>query len=202
MTRVLPQLTGLKLFYTFSTLFFLSFFVSHCFAESAATSEWKISADKITRFENPNSIVAEGNIVLKKREKLPPAPINKEIAVAEWAELLEEEVTAAEVTPEDLQKDPKPRYTTRVIIKADWVAYDIEKEAIKARGNVSIESGDDKLFAEQAEIDLKKETGSFTDAKIIRKDHALHLEGKKIAKTGPKSYTIDDVSVAFTVAAH
>lgn len=192
MTRVLPQLIGLKLIYTFSILFFLSFFVSHCFAESAATSEWQISADKITRFENPNSIVAEGNIILKKQEKLPPVPIQKAVTVADWAELLEEEVVVEEVTPEDLEKDTEPRYATKVIIKADWIAYDIEKEAIKARGNVSIESGDDKLFAEQAEIDLKKETGSFTDAKIIRKEHDLHLEGKKIEKTGPKSYSIDD----------
>lgn len=41
-------------------------------AETVATEEWNITADKITRYEDPQSVVAEGNIILQKREKLPP----------------------------------------------------------------------------------------------------------------------------------
>ncbi len=191
MTRVLPHLTGLKYICILTSLLFLSFFVSNCFAESASTSEWNISADKITRFDSPESIIAEGNIVLKKREKLPPKPIKVDTTVTSWTVLLEEEGTATEVSPEDLQKDKKPRIVTTITIKADWLAYDIEKQSIKARGNVSIESVDDKLYADQAQIDLTTETGSFTDAKIIRKDHDLHLEGNKIEKTGLKTYYVE-----------
>ncbi len=192
MTRVLPQIKGPKYICGFTILFFLLFFATFCFAESTATSKWNISADKITRFENPESIVAEGNIVLEKREKKPPKPPKKDTTVSDWAELLEEEVIVEEVTPEDIENAPKARFVTKVTIKADWIAYDIEKQSIKARGNVSVISGDDKLFADQAQIDLQNETGSFTEAMIIRKEHELHLEGKEIKKTGVKSYYVED----------
>lgn len=192
MTRFLPHLTGSRYIYVFLMLFFLSFFVSNCFAESATTSEWKISADKITRFQDPESIVAEGNIVLEKREKLPPKPPKKAETRSDWSELLEEETVVEEFTPKELEKDQELRIVTKVVIKADWIAYDIKKQSIRARGNVSITSGDDQLFADEAELDLKKETGSFTGAKIVRKEHDLHLEGKKITKTGLKTYHIED----------
>jgi LPS-assembly protein len=160
-------------------------------AESAATAEWNISADKITRFQDPERIIAEGNIILEKSEKVPPpAPRGK--SVSDWNVLLEEETEAPEITPEDLPKDQTPQYRTTVVIKADWVSYDIDKQFIEAKGNVSITSGDDKLTAEDARIDLTKETGLFEQAVITREDHALHLEGKKIEKTGLNTYRIED----------
>ncbi|NOX80982.1 MAG: hypothetical protein GXP57_07840, partial [Deltaproteobacteria bacterium] len=35
-------------------------------AEVMATPQWQITADKIIRYEKPASIIAEGNVVLKK----------------------------------------------------------------------------------------------------------------------------------------
>lgn len=164
-----------------------------CLAQSESTSEWNISADKITRFDNPESIIAEGNIVLEKREKLPPPlPKAKGVKLSQWAELLEEDVAVKEITPEDLPTDTAPVFQTKVTIKADWVAYDVEKQSIRARGNVSIETADDKLFADEAEVDLTKEIGALDTATIIRKDHDVHLEGRKIEKTGLKTYHIVD----------
>lgn len=171
-------------------LFFL--YASPCFSETTATAEWNISADKITKFENPESIVAEGNIVLQKREKLPPQLREKPASVSSWAELLEEPVEDTRVTPDDLPAQQQPRFETRVTIKADWIAYDVENESIRARGNVSIETADDTILAEEAEVDLTKEIGNLEQATIVRKDNQLHLEGEKIEKTGVKTYRIED----------
>ncbi len=194
MTRFLPQTKGLKHLFILQTLVLLAIILvsSSSLAESTATAEWNITADKITRFKEPESIIAEGNIVLEKREKIPPKAPRRKAEVSAWAELLEEEVKATELTPDDLPKDRKPKYETKAIIKADWVAYDIENQTIRARGNVSVDTGDDQLFADEAEVDLSKEIGSFGEAVIIRKDYDLHLEGSKIEKTGVKTYRIEN----------
>ncbi len=190
MTKVLPHfITSRNIFPLI--VFFLMCSAGYSVAETAATSEWDISADKITRFENPESIIAEGNIVLIKKEKIPPKPKKQEVLTA-WSELLEEKVEVVEVTPQDLETDSKPQYQTKVRISADWVAYDVQKKIIKARGNVTVKSGDDMLFADQAEVNLEKETGTFTDARITRKENELHVEGSVIQKTGENTYRVED----------
>lgn len=161
-------------------------------AETVDTKEWQISADKITRYEDPQSIVAEGNIVLTKIEKLPPKPIKKESMETDWSLLLEEKVDEPVVTPEELPEEGEARYETKVVIKADWIAYDVALENIKARGNVSIKTGGDQLFAEKGTVNLKQMTGTFENATILRQEKDLHLEGSVIEKTGLKTYRIQD----------
>ena len=51
---------------------------------------------------------------------------------------------------------------------------------------------DDQLFAKEGILNLVNETGNFSDATILRKENSLHLEGKKIEKTGVDTYRIDD----------
>jgi LPS-assembly protein len=189
----LPLTAVLK--YSFLLLVSLVFFSfpASVFAEKAITEEWQISADKITRFDNPESIIAEGNIELIKRDKLPPNPPRKGAEVTNWSVLLEEKATAEETTT---QKEPgtkeEPRYATRVTIKADWMAYDVALGTIKARGHVDIATNDEKLVAEQAVVNLTRDTGTFTNAKLTRKQKELHLEGKTIEKTGVRTYHIVD----------
>ncbi len=192
-TRILPQYKEPKRIFVFPALLFLFFFSSTCLAESTATSEWNISADKITRFEKPQRIIAEGGIVLEKREKVVPQPPQTgQTDISSWAELLGEEVEEPDITPDDLTEEQVPRYQTKTIIKADWISYDIEEQSIMAKGNVSIESGQDELTADEARIDLSKELGSFAEAVITREDHELHLEGRNVEKTGINSYRIED----------
>ncbi len=189
----MPQFKEPKRVFVFPVLLFLFLFSSTCLAESTATSEWNIAADKITRFEKPQRIIAEGSIVLEKREKVVPQPPQSvHTDVSTWAELLGEETIEPETTPDDLTEEQVPRYQTKTIIKADWISYDIEEQSILAKGNVSIESGQDKLTADEARIDLSKELGSFADAVITREDHQLHLEGRKVEKTGINTYRIED----------
>ena len=82
-------------------------------AESVATEEWDITADKLTRFDQPASIIAEGNIVLVKRKQLPPKKETTGIDTTEWSELLEEESAPEEVTPADLEEEREPYTRTR-----------------------------------------------------------------------------------------
>lgn len=188
----LPQSTGLKYSFGLLAVFLICGFPLNVFAEKVATEEWQISADKITRYENPQSIIAEGNIVLVKREKLPPQTVKKETNVTDWSTLLEEKTQPTQITPKDLEINKKPRYATKVTIKADWMAYDVTLGTIKARGHVDVISGDDRLYAEQGVVNLTRETGTFTNATITREKNSLHLEGKTIEKTGLNTYRVID----------
>ncbi len=192
MTNVLPHLKGLTLIRIVPAALFFLLVPSLCFAESTATSEWNISADKITRLNDPERIIAEGNIILEKREKILPKPRQRQARGSDWAVLLEEEEVDDSLTPDELPQQQKPRFETTSVIEADWVSYNVDEQSITARGNVSIDTGDDQLFAEEAQIDLATETGSFDEALIKRKKHQLHLEGRSIEKTGVKSYRIED----------
>jgi LPS-assembly protein len=161
-------------------------------AETVATEEWNISADKITRYEDPQSVVAEGNVILQKREKLPPPVKETPEEVSDWSELLGEEPKKEEMTADAIDAAPVETMRTTVTIKSDWIVYDTTLESIKARGHVSIDNGEDVLTADQASIDLTKETGTFTNATVVRTDKSLHLEGKTIEKTGVNTYNIGD----------
>ena len=178
---------------TISTLLVMLFTAVQVQAESAVTAEWNISADSITRLENPPRIIAEGNIVLVKRKKTsPPLASESQREFAEWATLLEEEYLVPAPTPEDILQPQEQEFEVQAVIKADRISYDMEKQTIEAEGNVSIESGGDRLVAQQGVVNLNKETGSFTDAVITREDFEMHFEGKSIEKTGVKTYRVED----------
>lgn len=161
-------------------------------SQAVTTEEWDITADKITRYDNPESIVAEGNIVLVKRKKMPPRQKSQKQEVSEWWELLEEEEPEAEVTPEDITEELKPVYKKEITIKADWMAYDVTLSTIKARGNVYVEADGQSISAEQAVVNLEQETGTFKKATLLGTEKDLHLEGEVIEKIGFKTYHIED----------
>lgn len=163
----------------------------YAYAEKVATEKWNISADKVIRYENPNSIVAQGNVVLEKNEKVTAKP-KKDLKFSTWAELLEENEKPTEARADQVEKEAAPEFQTTTTIKAEWIVYDVEFESIKAKGNVHITTKDEELFATEATINLPKETGTFTDATILRNELSLHLEGKSIEKTGLDTYRIGD----------
>lgn len=176
-----------------TSLIALSLPTSNGNTKTVTTEEWQIAADKITRYEDPGSIIAEGNVVLTKREQLPPELSKKQQKDSKWAEILEEPAKPPEeTTGQTLEKNISPRYETKVTIQADWIAYDVERGSIKARGHVAIKGSDDELRAEEGVVDLNKETGTFTDATILRKSLDLHLEGKTVEKTGFNTYHIEN----------
>ncbi len=191
MTFFLPHRTMLRKPLFFSVALAVTVCPFTGFAETVSTEEWQIAADKVTRFDNPESIVAEGNIILKKVRTLPPQ-VEKKQNITEWASLLGENPVVEEVSGDKLATDAEPVQVTEVTIEADWVAYDVVMQSIKARGNIVIHNDEDTLYADKAEINLTGETGSFSDATIIRNEKDLHFEGEKIEKTGINTYHIED----------
>lgn len=200
-TKLLPRLSVLILFFFIFPSLIISVPVasnadeSSSAAQKVATEEWDISADKIIRYENPESIVAEGNIVLIKRKKTPPKPPGSEDGVeglTDWSILLEEGQPEVEATPESLDTEQEPVFEEQIIIKADWMTYDVVLNTIKARGNVSVEADDQSIIAEQAVVNLEQETGTFKKATILGNEKDLHLEAEVIEKVGFKTYHIKD----------
>ena len=188
----LPRISSLTWVYCLVSLSLLNVLPQSGVAEEISTAEWNISADNVMRYEQPNSIIAKGNVILEKKELRPPKPPKSQSNVSSWAELLEENVQEPEVLAEEVNQDIKPQYKTAVTIRADWIVYDVELQSIKAKGNVQIDTGDDHLTAKEGTLNLINETGKFTDATILRKKQSLHLEGKTIEKTGFDTYTIVD----------
>lgn len=162
-------------------------------AETVQTAEWQIEADKILNFDNPKSVIAEGNVVLTKLRILPPKRKDTATQSSDWSLLLEEtETPKEELVTQEISKDTTPRTITEVTVKADWIAYDVEQNSIKAKGNVSVSNDTDQLLAEEGVLNLDSETGTFKEATILRKSLDLHLEGKTIEKTGVNTYHIVD----------
>ncbi len=158
-------------------------------AAAISAEEWEVTADKITRFEDPLSIIAEGNVVLEKiRKTTRPKKVKK--TQSNWNELLEEgeKIQEKKSGKEETVTESK----TMTTIKADWIAYDMDLASVKARGNLHIKIGPDELQAEEGKIDLNRETGTFKNAVIIRQYKDVHLEGRVIEKTGDLTYHIED----------
>ncbi len=188
----LPRLFSLRHVITIFILLTLIGVTEQGKTEEVATEEWNISADKVVRYEEPNSIIAKGNVILIKKKQVPLHPPKAKANVTSWAELLEEKTELPEVSADEISDKAETRYKTTVTIKADWIAYDVELESIKAKGNVQIITDDDQLRATEGTLKLTNETGLFVDAMVIRKQHSLHLEGKSIEKTGFDTYRIKD----------
>ena len=161
-------------------------------AEAVKAQQWEITADKLTRYEDPPSVVAEGNVILEKSESVTKQ--KKTEKKNDWSDLLEEspdQVLQAEQPDID---ETKTVTTTRVIttIKADWMVYDLDLGTVKARGDVLIDVGPDQLAAEEGVVNLNRETGTFSNATIIREYKDMHFEGRVIEKTGDLTYHMED----------
>ncbi len=62
-------------------------------AEAIRAMQWEITADKLTRFEDPASVIAEGNVILQKMENITRAAktVQKETDGKNWGDLLGED---------------------------------------------------------------------------------------------------------------
>lgn len=153
-------------------------------AEELDTEHWIITADRIVRYENPASIIAEGEVILEKKE---PDKTSQRPKPSQWDDLLGPDAEAPR------RKEPGPSgLVITTVIKADWAAYDVAREQVRARGNVHIQTLGDELFAESGIIRMKDQTGLFENTTIIREDKDLHLEGRVVEKTGELTYHIED----------
>ena len=74
-------------------------------AEAVRAMQWEITADKLTRFEDPASIIAEGNVILQKMENITKAAKEKTEG-KDWSDLLGEDTS-----PTDESNDPQTEDT-------------------------------------------------------------------------------------------
>ena len=131
--------------------------------------QWNLTADKMIREDNPPLLVAEGNVLLEKKEPVDPQ---------------------ANMPHKETQQTPQLKTVTTV--RADRVAYDFVKGSLEATGNLEIRVGADVLSADAGVINLNTATGRFTHATIIRHEKDIHFEGQLIEKTGERTYHIED----------
>lgn len=190
-------------------------------AESFQAQQWEISADKLTRLENPARIVAEGHVELVKTEKTKAQESGRKSKG--WGDLLGEEnaapakaeakddAAAPPPEPDEKAKDtlaaskavpviqdsagPAATVTVSKVmttVKADWMSYALDQGVVTMRGSVFIEIGPDRLTADAGEVNLNQETGTFDNALILRQYKDIHFEGRKVEKTGELTYHIED----------
>ncbi|MGV1100111.1 LPS-assembly protein LptD [Thiovibrio sp. JS02] len=112
---------------------------------------WEITADSLIHLKDPESILAEGNVILTRPK----------------------------------EQDPKA-----MVIRADWVRYDVERGTVKARGNVYVLSARDEIAARSADLDLEAKTGTFTDSTIFMAETHMFVRGDEVVKTGDFTYTL------------
>lgn len=155
-------------------------------AAAIQARQWELSADKLTRHENPPTIIAEGNVVLEKKEPVTTAPKRQP---SQWSGLLDEEAAEQSAKPAPA---PSAELKTVTTVKADWVSYDVTNGLLTAKGHLLIDIGTDQLKADSGTINLEKATGTFDNATVIRQDKDVHFEGKVIEKTGALTYHIAD----------
>jgi len=78
-----------------------------------------------------------------------------------------------------------------VEIRADWIYFSVAEQFIHARGHVSLQTEEEKVNAEEAEIYLSSETGTLVKTIIHIPGNELYFLADKAEKTGTYSYRFD-----------
>lgn len=80
----------------------------------------------------------------------------------------------------------------QLTLRADWIKYQIENEQVRAKGDLTLLADRDVITAATAEVNLGRRTGTFTDATLFYAENNLYLSGRRLEKTGPETYLLED----------
>ena len=80
-------------------------------AQSVNAEQWEITADKLTKYEDPPSVIAEGNVILEKKEKVTRP---QEPASSRWDQLLGESEEKKTKPKKKHRRKLNPRSKVRV----------------------------------------------------------------------------------------
>ena len=80
-------------------------------------------------------------------------------------------------------------------IAADLIRFNRQTMRAEAIGNVVAISGSDIVTGSYMQIDLEQEIGYIDDGTIFLKENNYHIQGNRIEKTGPKTYTVDRATI-------
>ena len=75
-----------------------------------------------------------------------------------------------------------------MVIKADWVRYNVRENTVSARGNLSFHSETEEATAGDAYFKLDDDTAVYTDATLFVPQSNLHFSGRRVEKTGELTY--------------
>lgn len=129
---------------------------------------WQVSADKISRFVNPASIIAEGHVVLVRQ------------GVSSLGQLATPGATAPSAGLKPLT------------ISGDWIRIDPVANVVRVRGHAVLDSAEERVTAELVDLDMEKETGHLERATIYFPGRSLYLTGEAVEKTGDLTYHLED----------
>ena len=133
-----------------------------------AATPWQVTADKISRFVNPPSIIAEGHVVLSRQ------------GVTSLAELAEPKAPQAD-------NGPKP-----LTISGDWIRLDPVTNQVRVRGHAVLDSEEEHVTADLADLDMNRQTGHLERATIHFPKRSLYLAGATVEKTGDLTYHLEE----------
>ena len=80
-------------------------------------------------------------------------------------------------------------------ITADTFRYNLQTKMAYAEGHVVLTAGSDILTGDYLESDMESEKGYITNGTIFIAKSNYHIQGDRIQKTGPESYTIGQAVV-------
>jgi len=131
-------------------------------------SPWQITADKISRFVNPPSVIAEGNVVLVRE------------GVASIGQMGTKDAHVA-------TGGAKP-----LTITGDWVRLDPVANLVKVRGHAVLDSDEEHITADLADMDMDRQLGHLQRATIYFPKRKIYLAGGEVQKTGELTYHLED----------
>jgi len=140
-------------------------------ADSApASTPWQVTADKVSRFVNPPCVIAEGHVVLVREGVASIGQIDRPAVAAPGA-----------------GGGLKP-----LTITGDWIRLDPDANLVKVRGHFVLDSEDEHVTAEVADLDMDRQTGALQKATIYFPKRSLYLAGDDVKKTGDLTYHLEN----------
>lgn len=133
-----------------------------------ASPPWQVSADKISRFTNPASIVAEGHVVMVRQ------------GVASVGQLVEPGAPAP-------GSGPKP-----LTISGDWIRLDPVSNLVRVRGHAVLDSEEEHITADLVDLNMDRQTGHLQHATLYFPKRKLYLAGETVEKTGDLTYHLEE----------
>lgn len=132
---------------------------------------WQVTADRILHFKNPDCLVAEGNVVMSRKNTANTAAGQEQAAGSSTNQ------PAAALKP--------------MTITGDWLRLE-PGNIVKVRGHAVLDSEDEHITADSARLNIDNHTGILHKATLYFPQRHVYLAGEQIEKTGELTYHLED----------
>lgn len=79
-----------------------------------------------------------------------------------------------------------------LVLKADWVRYNVNEGTVHARGNFSMRTAGEDVAAAEARVNLNDETATLTETRLFVPESNLHFSGSQVEKEDGVTYRFTD----------